>query len=66
MDTFKNIEVGQQFKSNGTTYKKVSTRTGEIVAPEEYAGATFYFSAGDLVKNHAKQLEGVKVEHNEG
>jgi hypothetical protein len=50
MDTFKNIEVGQQFKSNGTTYKKVSTRTGEIIAPEEYAGATFYFSAGDLVE----------------
>lgn len=46
---FKHIEKNGTFLKNGNTYKKVSSRTGEILLPERFAGKTFYFEQNELV-----------------
>lgn len=46
---FKHIESNGTFFKNGNTYKKVSSRTGEMLQPERFAGKRFYFDQNELV-----------------
>lgn len=46
---FKSISVNSLFFKNGNTYSKVSSRTGLLVKPLEYAGKRFYFDQNELV-----------------
>ena len=40
---FEGLKVGTKFSYNGNLWLKRSTRTAEIVKPEEHAGVWFYF-----------------------
>lgn len=46
---FKNVNVGQTFICNGTTYTKINGRMAKITEPlEAYDGKSFYFAMAEL------------------
>lgn len=47
---FAHIKTGEHFAKNGYRWLKRSTRTAEIVKPNEYVGAWFYFAKRDPVE----------------
>ena len=44
---FEGLKVGTKFSYNGNLWLKRSTRTAEIVKPDDYAGRWFYFGMND-------------------
>jgi len=46
---FSRLKVGKHFSKNGNKWLKRSTRTAEIVLPEEYAGKWFYFGMDEQI-----------------
>lgn len=45
---FNDLPIKAYFSRNGNEWMKRSTRTAEIVKPEEYSGTWFYFGEREL------------------
>jgi len=46
---FQDVPVDSNFKSQGNTWKKVSTRTAKIIDPSEFNHKVFYFGKSEYV-----------------
>lgn len=46
---FQDVPVDSDFKSQGNTWKKVSTRTARIIDPSEFKHKIFYFGKSEYV-----------------
>lgn len=47
---FECVAIGEEYHNGGNVWRKRSTRTGVVIAPERYASTWFYFAQHETVE----------------